>query len=179
MTLSRRAFLKLGVAAAAVAACTVPAWAAIDVVRLIEEIATKYGIDPKAFLKMAKIESALNPKAFHPKSKAAGLFQFIPSTARAYGLKDPFDARANAEAAARLWIDNSRYFERKMGRAPTAGEVYLCHQQGPSGACKLLLNPTQPAHQIVGKRAVLLNGGSVSMTSAEFAALWTRKFADL
>jgi len=178
--LSRRAVLALGASAVALAAINVYAAPGIeDIKAIVVQVANKYGISPAAFLKMCQIESNFNPKAFHPKSRAAGLFQFIPSTARAYNLADPFDPLANAEAAARLWNDNVKAFQRKMKRPPTAGECYLAHQQGLGGAIALISNSHRPAVEIVGRKAVVLNGGHLSMTAGEFASIWTDRFANI
>lgn len=142
---------------------------------IILEVAVQQGINPKDFLRMAQLESGFNPRAMHPKSRACGLFQFIPSTARSYVLTDCFDPRANAEAAAALWLDNAARLRKALGREPSAGEVYLAHQQGLAGAIGLLTNPEKLAHEIVGPRAVILNGGNLNMTAREFAQLWIRK----
>lgn len=143
---------------------------------IIVAVAERNGIDPKAFLRMAEIESHWDPAAFHHKSRAAGIFQFIPATARAYGLSDPFDAQANAEAAAKLWKDNEVRLSKALGRKPSAGELYLAHQQGAGGAVMLLVRPTRPAASIVGMKALLMNGGRKNMTAREFANLWIGKF---
>ncbi len=147
-----------------------------EVKAIIVQVANEHGIDPMHFLRMAEIESGFNPKAFHPKSRAAGLFQFIPSTAQSYGLIDCFDAHANAKAAATLWLDNAASLRKALGREPSAGELYLAHQQGIAGATKLLANPDTPAHEIVGRRAVTLNGGTLNMSARDFAHLWMKKF---
>jgi hypothetical protein len=47
--------------------------------------ALKYGVDPNIFLRMIGQESGFNPHARSPKG-AQGIAQFIPSTARAYGV---------------------------------------------------------------------------------------------
>jgi hypothetical protein len=147
-----------------------------DVKRIVVDVAEQYGIDVNAFLRMAQIESGFNPRAFHPTSKAAGLYQFIPRTARLYGLYNPFNARANAEAAAKLWRDNATGLELRLGRKPTPGELYLAHQQGLGGASKLLANPRRLAVSVVGAKAVTMNGGRLDMTAEEFSRLWIKKF---
>ncbi len=176
---TRRKFL-LGVALTTTMLTEVAAAAPVtkkaSIEALIVEVTEKNSIDPKAFLRMARIESGLNPNAFHPKSRAAGLFQFIPSTARRYGLHNPFDARANAEAAALLWKDNEKGLARALGKVPNAGELYLAHQQGLGGAIRLLAQPDKPAIAIVGSKAVTMNGGHTGMTAREFARLWMKKF---
>nr|WP_172682371.1 transglycosylase SLT domain-containing protein [Sinorhizobium meliloti] len=146
-----------------------------EMMAIIVEVAIQQGINPKDFLRMAQIESGFNPRAMHPNSRACGLFQFIPSTARSYVLTDCFDPRANADAAAALWLDNAVGLRKALGRGPSAGEVYLAHQQGLGGAIRLLANPERLAHEIVGPRAVILNGGTLNMTAREFAQLWIRK----
>ena len=144
--------------------------------RMLHEVAVRYGIDPKAFRRMAWIESQLNPRAYYPLSNAAGLFQFTPSTARRYGLVQTFDPKANAETAAAHWLHNTKVLRRALGRNPSAGEIYLAHQQGVTGAVRLLRNPKALAITIVGRKAVTMNGGRVEMTADAFANLWIRRF---
>ena len=140
--------------------------------------AAKYGVPPGALLRVAEIESSLNPKAKNPNSSASGLFQFVSTTAAQYGVTDPFDAAQSADAGARLMRDNTNYLRTKLGRDPTVGELYLAHQQGAAGAMRLLSNPGRLAVAAVGGGAVRLNGGNASMTAGEFAGLWTRKAGD-
>lgn len=62
-------------------------------------ILKKRGV-PVDFLYLACVESSLNPRAMSP-AKAAGFWQFIPSTAKEYGLEvnDYVDERYNIEKA--------------------------------------------------------------------------------
>lgn len=137
----------------------------------------QYGL-PKNFLpQVAKIESNFNPSAANPASSARGLFQFTRGTARQYGLDNPMDPAASTDAAARLAADNKAQLTRALGREPTPGELYLAHQQGSGGASKLLANPNARAVDVVGRAAVLNNGGREDMTAAEFARRWTQKVA--
>lgn len=145
----------------------------------LDSIAQKHGIDPTDFKRMAWIESKFDPNARASSSSAGGLFQFTNDTARAYGLSNKFDGVANAEAAARLWNDNKAQLTKALGREPTAGELYLAHQQGLGGAQKLLSNPNAPAASLVGNKAVVNNGGSSRMSAGEFARMWTNKFDSL
>jgi len=142
---------------------------------IIAAAAQKYGVDPLALQRIAMIESSGNPNAKNPKSSAGGLFQFIDSTAAAYGLKNRFDPVQAADAAARLARDNAAHLRGVLGREPTAGELYLAHQQGPAGAAKLLRDPNASAVSVVGSAAIRLNGGHDGMTAGQFAALWTTK----
>jgi hypothetical protein len=148
---------------------------AVDPRQVIEETWTRRGLDPRAGLAIAQIESGLNPNAKNPNSSASGLFQFITSTANQYGLTDPMNPYQNADAAARLYADNTASLRKVLGREPTVGEAYLAHQQGAGGAAKLLANPNARAVDVVGADAVRLNGGNENMTAGEFADLWIRK----
>lgn len=145
---------------------------------IISAAALRHGVDPTALMKVAQIESSLNPKAKNPHSSAGGLFQFVDGTAAQYGLQDRFDPVQAADAGARLMRDNAAYLAAKLDRAPTAGELYLAHQQGAAGAWRLLKNPNAKAVDAVGAAAVSLNGGHAGMTAGEFASLWTRKAGD-
>ena len=141
----------------------------------IEQAAMRHGVSPDAMRVIAQIESGGNPYAKNPKSSAGGLFQFIDSTAKQYGLKDKFNIEAAADAGARLARDNAASLRSVLGRDPSVGELYLAHQQGAGGARALLSNPNARAVDIVGADAVRLNGGRADMTAGEFAKIWTRK----
>lgn len=150
-----------------------------DIASIITGAAQRYGVDPQLMLAVAQIESGGNPRAQNPNSSAGGLFQFIDSTAKGYGLADRFDPAQSADAAARLTRDNAAHLARVLGREPTAAELYLAHQQGAGGAASLLADPSVPAASVVGADAVRLNGGSDGMTAGDFAGLWGRKIADV
>lgn len=146
---------------------------------LIASAAQQYGVDPNALVRVAQIESGLDPNAKNPKSSAGGLGQFINSTWAQYGGgASKFDPNANADALARLARDNAAGLRNAIGREPTPGELYLAHQQGLGGAIRLLQNTQARAVDVVGEQAVRLNGGTPDMTAGQFAALWSRKMGD-
>ena len=146
-----------------------------DVRSIISDAATRNGVDPSVLMRIAMIESQGRPDAQNPGSSAGGLFQQTDGNAAQYGVANRFDAAQSAEGAARFAADNMRFLRGRLGREPTAGELYLAHQQGPGGALELLENPAALASDLVGQKAVLLNGGRADMTAAEFAGLWTAK----
>jgi hypothetical protein len=148
-----------------------------DVQAALTKAAYRHGQSAKALITFARIESRFNPKARNAESGAAGLLQFMPSTAAQYGI-DPYDVNQAADGGARLLRDNRDYLEKKLGRDVTIGELYLAHQQGAGGAVALLKNPGEPAWKIVGRKAVLQNGGTLEMTAGQFARLWTSKAGD-
>jgi len=132
---------------------------------------------PQGYLeRTAFIESRGNPNAKNSKSSAGGLFQFIDGTAKQYGVKDRFDPVQATDGAVDLAVDNKRKLTAALGREPTGAELYLAHQQGGTGASRLLSNPTAKAVDIVGAEAVRLNGGNADMTAGEFANLWLDKY---
>lgn len=69
---------------------------------------------PSDFLYLACVESTLNQRAYSP-AKAAGIWQFIPSTAKQYGLEvsDEVDERYNLEKATAAAC---RYFKNGYSR---------------------------------------------------------------
>jgi Transglycosylase SLT domain len=147
-----------------------------DISKYLDEVGAKYGLDPNYLKTQAMIESGGNPNA-HNASGADGLFQFVPSTAKQYGIAGKTrDWKASSDAAARLAVDNKQYLQKSLGREPTYGELYLAHQQGAGGAVKLLTNPKAKASDLVGANAVTQNGGSADMTAEEFSRLWTDKY---
>lgn len=147
-----------------------------EVPGVINDTAAKYGLNPEGFAKTAWLESRFNPQAQAGGSSAGGLFQFIDKTAKQYGLNDKFDAGSNADAAARLWKDNTAVLTKALGRAPSDAELYLAHQQGAKGAIGLLSNPNAPAASIVGADAIRANGGDPNMSAGQFAGMWVNKF---
>jgi hypothetical protein len=142
------------------------------ITQAITSAAQRHGVDPNAMIMIAGLESRFDPMAQNPKSSAAGLFQFIDKTADQYGLQNRYDPVESADAAARLMRDNQTALQRSLGRAPTPAELYLAHQQGATGAARLLQNPDKPAVDVVGRNAVMLNGGSEDMTAGQFANMW-------
>lgn len=142
---------------------------------IIASAAARNGVDANTLRGIGQIESGLNPNAKNPRSSAGGLFQFIDSTAGRYGLTNKFDPAASADAGARLLRDNGAFLQKRLGRAPAPGELYLAHQQGAGGAAKILSNPDGDAAATVGQRAFSLNGGRPGQTNAQFAQLWADK----
>lgn len=68
----------------------------------------RHGIDPSVLAAVAKVESGGNAGAVSP-AGARGLMQFIPSTARAYGI-DPLDPAQAIDGAARMLTEQRNAF---------------------------------------------------------------------
>lgn len=141
-----------------------------------EGIEQEYGLPVGYLERTAMIESSGNPSAKNPSSSAGGLFQQIDSNAKQYGVRNRFNPLQSTIGAAKFARDNFRTLKRALGRDPNAAELYLAHQQGGAGAARLLTNQTAKAVDIVGERAVTLNGGTPDMTAGQFANIWISKF---
>lgn len=85
--------------------------------------------------KMAKGESNFNPSASRGEGGAKGLFQFIPSTAKEYGINGKeLDPAENTKAFVKFTMNNKATLTKLLGREPTWGELAVAHQQGAGGA---------------------------------------------
>lgn len=117
-----------------------------EVIQIVADTARNHGIDKGDFLRAAYIETggSFDGRAYNAASRAAGLFQFVPSVAEAYGIRGrEMDPRVNADAAARLYHDNARAvagLHALSGRpflsgeaAPNGLDLYIAHQQGAAG----------------------------------------------
>ena len=71
--------------------------------------AARWNVSAAMLAAQLMVESNFNPFAVSP-AGAQGIAQFIPSTAAAYGLRDPFDPGAAIEAQAHLMSDLLRQF---------------------------------------------------------------------
>lgn len=77
---------------------------AAEVRQITLEVERKYGLPEDTLYKMAGIESGYRPDAKSPVG-AQGWFQFMPATAKEYGLTDPSDLPSAADAAGRKMRD--------------------------------------------------------------------------
>ena len=64
---------------------------------IIASMSEAHGVDPMLVRALIQVESGYRPKARSPKG-AMGLMQLMPSTAREYKVRNPFDPKANIEA---------------------------------------------------------------------------------
>lgn len=86
-----------------------------------------------------QIESMRNANARAKTSSASGLFQFIESTGKTFGLRtlqDRLDPMKSFEAFKNYVFSNINSL-RKNGVPVNPVNVYLCHQQGAGGFCKI------------------------------------------
>jgi len=67
-----------------------------DINQLVEQIASRYQVDPDLIRAVIRVESDYDPKAVSSKG-AMGLMQLIPATAHRFGVTNPFDPKQNIE----------------------------------------------------------------------------------
>jgi hypothetical protein len=143
----------------------------------IRRAADATGVNFSLLVETARRESALNPNAQASTSSASGLFQFIESTwldmvrrhgaehglgaeaialqngANAQTRRDILALRSDPEISARmageLARENATTLQARLGRAPTAGELYAAHVMGPGGAIRLIEAAQQGAPNAV------------------------------
>ena len=78
---------------------------------IIRTMANKYRIDPKLVHSIIRAESDYNPQAVSSKG-AVGLMQLMPSTAKAYGVKDLYDPIENIEGGVKYLNDLIRTYQQ-------------------------------------------------------------------
>lgn len=145
-----------------------------DIRNVMAVLEREYKLPTGYLAKTAQVESRMNPNAQNPRSSAGGLFQFLDSTAKRYGLTDKMDPVASTLAAAQLAGDNADSLSSRLGREPTTPELYVAHQQGAGGAAKILSNPSAPMASLVGGEAARLNGAA-GLTGGQFIDRFAQK----
>lgn len=108
-----------------------------EIVTAIKNAAEEHNVPEDVLMGAVQIESGFNPYA-RSYTGARGLFQFIGSTGRRYGLEtdeDFYDYQKNADAGARLFKKNLEAAERVAGPLTDETEFlsYVAHNQGAGG----------------------------------------------
>lgn len=85
----------------------------------VARAASRFNVSASLLAAQLYVESGFDPFAVSP-AGARGIAQFMPGTARAYGLADPFDATAAIQAQGRLMRD----LLRRFGTVPLALAAY-------------------------------------------------------
>lgn len=87
-----------------------------EVQQITQAAEQKYGLPNGTLFKISGIESSHGKAMVSPKG-AKGWFQFIDSTAKAYGLDDPMDLVKSADAAGRYMRDNLKRYNGNIDLA--------------------------------------------------------------
>ncbi|NDV49676.1 lytic transglycosylase domain-containing protein [Yangia sp. PrR007] len=89
--------------------CIRPSYFVHDTCEALEELALRNGLDPGFFARLIWQESRFNPNALSP-ANAQGIAQFIPSTAKLRGLKDPYNPAEALEYSAQYLGELTRRY---------------------------------------------------------------------
>ena len=122
--------------------------------------AARWNISAALLAAQLMAESNFNPFAVSP-AGAQGIAQFIPSTAAAYGLHDPFEPVAAIEAQAHLMSD----LLRRLG-SPTLALAAYNAGPGPVEDCDCV--PGYPETQAYVTRILALLGGAGALALLSF-----------
>jgi soluble lytic murein transglycosylase-like protein len=131
--------------------------------------ASRHGVSAALLAAQLMAESNFNPAAISV-AGARGIAQFMPATAAAYGLADPFDPAASVDAQARLMAD----LLRRFGSTELALAAYNAGP-APVAACDCV--PPYPETTAYVARILGLIGGSVAGQIAPAATLEVRLIA--
>lgn len=138
------------------AATSLPAFVPARYRAAISRAASRWSVSPALLAAQLLAESNFNPFAVSP-AGARGIAQFMPATAAAYGLDDPFDPEAAIDAQARLMADLLRQFD---GSAELALAAY---NAGPGAIAACRCVPPYPETQAYVARIMgLLAGAGVA-----------------
>ncbi len=99
-----------------------------DYEAIIEEAASKNGLDPDLVMAVVKAESSLKPNAVS-RAGAQGLMQLMPATAASLGVSDPFDPAQNIEAG-------TRYLKSQIDRFGSTELALAAYNAGPGNVVK-------------------------------------------
>ena len=118
----------------------------------IARAAQRWNVSATLLAAQLLAESNFNPFAVSS-AGARGIAQFMPATAAAYGLRDPFDAPAAIDAQAHLMSDLLGQF----GSVPLALAAY---NAGPGAVAACGCVPAYPETQAYVARILGLIGGA-------------------
>lgn len=149
---------------------------------MIRQRAEARGLDPDFAVRVAELESSMNPNARNRRSTASGLFQLTDGRRREIGV--PVKKAATIEEQIDHGITSllmaEKYLESRLERRPEFFETYAAHFSGPFGSVKVLkADPQAPINQVLSARAVSSNPKLKGRTTGEVKENWRSKFEDL
>ena len=131
---------------------SVPAFVPAQFTRPIAAAAQRWNVSATLLAAQLYAESGFNPFVTSP-AGAQGIAQFMPGTAAAYGLSDPFDAAAAIDAQGHLMRDLLRQF----ASIPLALAAY---NAGPGAVAGCMCIPPYPETRGYVARILGLMGGA-------------------
>jgi hypothetical protein len=113
----------------------------------VQRAALMYNINPDVLLKQVDTESSYNPSAVSPKN-AKGIMQFIPSTAKMYGIEESELTSKDPAIQEKVIMAGAAYLKDLMGQYGGDETLALAAYNGGPGAVefvKKLKEATAPA----------------------------------
>jgi len=129
-----------------------PAFVPPSLAPLLNRAAQRWNISAALLAAQLYAESNFNPFAVSP-AGARGIAQFMPATARAYDLRDPFDVGQSIDAQGRLMRD----LMRRFASVPLALAAY---NAGPAAVARCMCIPPYPETRAYVARILGLLGGA-------------------
>jgi len=145
-----------------------------EIIALIYRESIAAQLDPACMVRIAELESGVNPNARNP-SGASGLYQIMPF----HKVSNVFDPLTNIRWTMNFTKQNHDHL-RRNGIPVNCFTTYLCHQQGAGGAV-LLWNAAKEGKRISEMTSrmqinVRNNVGANDFTTVEqFLRFWERK----
>jgi hypothetical protein len=133
----------------------VPSFVPAPYVETIARAASRWNVSAALLAAQLYAESGFNPFAVS-RSGARGIAQFMPGTARLYGLADPFDAAASISAQAHLMRDLLRKFA-------SVSLALAAYNAGPDPVSRCGCVPPYPETQAYVARILGLMGGALAL----------------
>jgi soluble lytic murein transglycosylase-like protein len=142
------------------ASTTLPAFVPTEYRAMLLRAATRWNVSVALLAGQLMAESGFDPNAGSP-AGAQGIAQFMPSTASAYGLRNPYDPAEAIDAQAHLMSDLLRQF----GDPALALAAYNAGP-APVEACGCI--PDYPETQAYVSRILALLGGIGALVTPTF-----------
>jgi len=135
----------------------VPAFVPSRYREAVARAASRWDVSAALLAAQLQAESGFDPGAVSP-AGAQGIAQFMPATAAAYGLRDPFDPVAAIDAQGRLMSE----LLSRFGSVPLALAAY---NAGPGAVAACDCVPPYPETQAYVARILALMGGAGEMVA--------------
>lgn len=150
-----------------------------DIVSKIQAAAQASGVDPGVALRIAGVESSMNPRAKNPKSSAKGLFQVTNDTWKDYGGKPGLQKNTdeNIRVGMKILSSNKDSMQKFLGREPLPSDIYAAHFFGPTGARSVMSgDPLAQVSSLVSKEVMKANPQLAGKTANEVLTGFKQKF---
>lgn len=141
-----------------------PAYVPARFAAFIARSAQRHNVQPELLAAQLQAESGFDPNVVSP-AGAQGIAQFMPATAQAVGLRDPFDPEQAIDAQARLMAG----LLRRFGTIPMALAAY---NAGPGAVQRFGGVPPFPeTRAYVARILALMKGGGMELNDPAFAGI--------